>query len=54
MNPIDELKGIVANQKTIRISRLAPILKSVETMYIQQGKKMKRQQDALDRLNRKK
>ena len=54
MNPIDELKNIVAKQKTIRTSRLAPILKSIETMYIQQGKKVKRQQDALNRLNRKK
>ena len=41
MSAIDELKTIVSNQKTIRTSRLAPILKNIEIMYIQQAKKMK-------------
>jgi len=52
VNPIDELKDVVANQKTIRTSRLAPILKNIETMYIQQGQKIKRQQEQLNKFNR--
>jgi len=43
MSAIDELKKIVSNQKTIRTSRLAPILKEIETMYIQQAKKIEKQ-----------
>jgi hypothetical protein len=49
MNAIDYLKDVVSNQKTIRTSRLAPILKEIETMYIQQGKKIKRQKKELNR-----
>jgi hypothetical protein len=49
MNAIDYLKDVVSNQKTIRTSRLAPILKEIETMYIQQGKKIKRQKKELNK-----
>ena len=53
MSVIDELKAIVSNQKTIRTSRLAPILKDIETMYIQQAKKIERQKKSLNKMNRK-
>ena len=50
MSVIDELKAIVSNQKTIRTSRLAPILKDIETMYIQQAKKIERQKKSLNKM----
>jgi hypothetical protein len=53
MNAIDQLKEIVASQQSIRTSRLAPLLKEIETMYINQGKKIKRQQVELNKFNRK-
>ena len=53
MNAINQLKEIVASQQSIRTSRLAPILKEIERMCIQQGKKIKRQQVELNKFNRK-
>jgi hypothetical protein len=37
MNRLQELKQIAAKQKTIQTSRLIPILKEIEKMYIDQG-----------------
>ncbi|WP_313894695.1 hypothetical protein [Psychrobacillus sp.] len=45
--PIEELKHIVATQKTVSTSRLAILVKRVEEKYIQQGQKINRQTTAL-------
>lgn len=47
MNGLQELKHIVENQKTVRTTRLEKIVKEIEVMYINQGKRLKRQQDRL-------
>ena len=51
MNRLDELKHIVATQKTITTSRLEPILKEIELMYIQQGNTIRRQKKQMEKLN---
>lgn len=38
MNALIKLKEITENQKSVTTSRLAPLLKEVEMMYIRQGK----------------
>ena len=53
MNKIDELKKIVASQKTIRTTRLAPILKEIEFMYIQIAKKNQNQSKEYAKLDKK-
>lgn len=52
MNALDELKLIAENQKTVRTSRLAPLVKEVEKMYIAQGKKIRKQRIELDYFNK--
>ncbi len=41
MHPIQELKEICNNQKTITTPRLLKIVKEVERSYIQQGKSVR-------------
>lgn len=49
-NFIHELKIIVEKQKTISTSRLDPILKEIEKLYIDQGFVIRRQQRQLKEL----
>ena len=47
-----QLKAIVENQKTVRISRLRPLLEvldyeTLEKRYIEQGQKIKRQREEI-------
>ena len=51
MNTLDELKQVVANQKSISTSKLLRLLKNAEKMYIQQGLKINRQEKALSQAN---
>lgn len=53
MSAIDDLKEIINSQKTIRTSRLDKYVKEIEAMYIQQGKKIRKQRVNLDLLNKK-
>lgn len=46
MNALDELKSILS-QKTVRTTRLAPLVKEVENMYIQQGRRIRIQKQEL-------
>lgn len=50
--PIEELKHIVATQKTVSTSRLDELVIRVEKMYIRQGQKINRQKNALREANR--
>ncbi|MCM3110662.1 hypothetical protein [Lederbergia lenta] len=50
--PIEELKHIVATQKTVSTSRLSDLVMRVERMYINQGQKVNRQKNALREANR--
>jgi hypothetical protein len=47
MNALKQLKEIAENQKTVRTSRLAPLLEEFEMMYIQQGKRISKQRKEL-------
>jgi hypothetical protein len=47
MNALKQLKEITEKQKSVRTSRLAPLLKEVEMMYIQQGKRISKQKEKL-------
>jgi hypothetical protein len=47
MNALMQLKEITEKQKSVRTSRLAPLLKEVEMMYIQQGKRISKQKKKL-------
>jgi hypothetical protein len=49
-NSIQGLKAIVEKQKTIRTSRLGPILKEIEKMNIDQGFVIRRQKRQLKEL----
>lgn len=49
-NPIQDLKIITKNQKTVRTSRLSQILKEIEKMYIDQGFVIRRQERQLKEL----
>lgn len=51
MNRLNELKHIVATQKTVTTSRLGPIIKELETMYIQQSNRIRRQTNEFGKLN---
>ena len=55
MNRLQELKEIATNQKTITTSRLIPMVKDIEVMYIQQGRVIAEQKKELhflrDKLN---
>lgn len=60
-NWLKELKGIATSQKTIRTSRLLPILKEIENMYNTQGKTIhdlkqdnKKMSNALQRMKQRK
>jgi hypothetical protein len=47
MNALLQLKEIAENQKSVRTSRLGLLLKEVEMMYIQQGKRISKQKEQL-------
>lgn len=47
MNALMQLKEIVENQKSIRTSRLAPLVEEFELMYINQGKRISNQKKEL-------
>lgn len=47
MNALMQLKEIVENQKSIRTSRLAPLVEEFELMYISQGKRLSNQKKEL-------
>jgi hypothetical protein len=47
MNALMQLKEITEKQKSVRTSRLAPLLKEAEMMYIQQGKRISKQKKQL-------
>jgi hypothetical protein len=47
MNALMKLKEITESQKSVSTSRLAPLLKEIETMYIQQGKRISKQKKQL-------
>jgi len=49
--PIQELKEIIANQKTVSTSRLNALASRIETLYINQGKTIRNQRNALNKLN---
>lgn len=48
MNAIALLKEITENQKSISTTRLAPLLKQIESMYIKQGEKVRKQRIELN------
>jgi hypothetical protein len=56
MNKLQQLKEIANNQKTISTSRLLPILKEIEKMYIETAEKVsyerKRAKKANEQFNR--
>jgi hypothetical protein len=45
MKEIAELRSIVENQKTVKTSRIEPLVEAVQKAYVESGKKIKRQQD---------
>jgi hypothetical protein len=47
MNALNEVKNIVENQKSVRTSRLEPLIKQIEMMYINQGYKIRKQERQL-------
>jgi hypothetical protein len=47
MNALIKLKEITESQKSISTSRLSPLLKEIEAMYIQQGKRIINQRNQL-------
>ena len=47
MNALNEVKDIVENQKSVRTSRLQPLIKQIEMMYINQGNKIRKQKRQL-------
>ncbi|QHE63985.1 hypothetical protein FHE72_23630 (plasmid) [Rossellomorea vietnamensis] len=47
MNALMKLKEIAESQKSITTSRLSPLLKEIEAMYIQQGKRIINQRNEL-------
>lgn len=49
--PIQELKEIIANQKTVSTSRLDDIVNSLEKIYIKQSNKINNQRNDINRLN---
>ncbi|MBW8350762.1 hypothetical protein K0H71_15100 [Bacillus sp. IITD106] len=49
--PIQELKDIISNQKTVSTSRLNALASRIETLYINQGKTIRNQRNALNKLN---
>lgn len=51
MNPIDELKSIIREQKSISTKRLEVIVLKFEKMYIAQGKKINSQKNSLSVIN---
>ncbi|USK56542.1 hypothetical protein LIS82_08760 [Cytobacillus solani] len=53
MNPIDELKSIIREQKSISTKRLDVIVLKFEKMYIAQGKKINSQKNSLSVINTK-
>jgi hypothetical protein len=53
MNPFKELKDIAENQKTVRTSRLLPLVKEANRMYAESGRKINKQRKELDNLQRK-
>ncbi|MFS8189505.1 hypothetical protein ACMG4J_22615 [Rossellomorea marisflavi] len=44
MNALDEVKNIIESQKSVRTSRLQPLIKEIEMMYINQGYKIRKQE----------
>ncbi len=44
MNALDEVKHIVKSQKSVSTSRLQPLIKQIEMMYINQGYKIRKQE----------
>ncbi|WP_156029956.1 hypothetical protein [Rossellomorea vietnamensis] len=50
MNALQQLKAITENQKSISTSRLAPLLREIELMYIGQGKRIAKQRKELNLL----
>ncbi|MHC8523958.1 hypothetical protein ACPJHQ_25905 [Rossellomorea sp. H39__3] len=50
MNALDEVKNIAENQKTVRTSKLLPLIKQIEMMYINQGYKLRKQKRQLKTL----
>lgn len=51
-NPIQELKQIIANQKTVTSARLAPIVQQLNKIYVQQGQKINGQKNIIANLNK--
>lgn len=49
MSTLQNLKKIAENQKTVRTSRLLPLIKKAEREYIDQAKRIKRQNKELNR-----
>lgn len=52
MDAIQKIKHIAATQKSVSTSRLSPLIKHAETMYIQQGKKLQTQAQELNVLRK--
>lgn len=50
MNALQQLKEITENQKSISTSRLEPLLREIELMYIGQGKRIAKQRKELNLL----
>lgn len=53
MNPLDKLKHIANNQKTVRTSRLLPLVLAAEKQYIKSGKTIKQQREKLTKIQNK-
>jgi hypothetical protein len=47
VNALMQLKEIAEKQKSVRTSRLEPLLKEIEMMYINQGKRISNQKKKL-------
>lgn len=50
--PLQELKQIIANQKTVSTSRLEPLVRQIEKIIIQQGQKINGQKKSIRNLNK--
>ncbi|MBS4198598.1 hypothetical protein KHA93_02910 [Bacillus sp. FJAT-49732] len=49
--PIQELKQIIATQKSVSTSRLEEIARRIDLLYINQGKTIRNQRNTLNQLN---
>jgi hypothetical protein len=51
MNPLQNLKQIAANQKTITTSRLLPLLKEIELMHARTVEELVKTRRSKDKIN---